>query len=57
MEARFETEARELRSQKADLVAYLVSKVRSGDFHAVQDAASDIRELDAQLELLEKLTV
>ncbi len=57
MDARLETEARELRAQKADLVAYLLSKVRSGDWHAIQDAASDIREIDAQLELLGKMNV
>lgn len=50
-----QTEARELRAQKADLVSYLVSKTKSGDWHAVQDAASDIREIDAKLELLKEM--
>ena len=34
---------------KAELIAYLVSKTKQGDWHAVQDAASDIREIDAKL--------
>ncbi len=37
---------------KAELVAYLLMKVRAADWHAVQDAASDIREIDAKLEVL-----
>lgn len=37
---------------KAELIAYLLSKVRQSDWHAVQDAASDIREIDAKLEVL-----
>lgn len=42
----------ELLEQKTQLVAYLYSKLKSGDMHAVQDAASDIREIDAKLETL-----
>ena len=41
-----------LLEQKAALIAYLSSKLKAGDWHAVQDAASDIREIDAKLELL-----
>lgn len=50
-----DTEARELRALKADLVAYLLSKVKAGDWHACADACMDIREIDAKLELLEQL--
>lgn len=42
----------ELENQKADLVQYLQSKLRSGDWHAIQDAASDIREINAVLRIL-----
>lgn len=42
----------DLREQRDQLVAYLLSKVKAGDWHAVQDAASDIRELDAMLKVL-----
>lgn len=42
-----------LREQKAHLVAYLKSKLLAEDWHAVQDAASDIREIVAMLKLLE----
>lgn len=45
----------ELIEQKAALVAYLLSKVKVGDWHAVQDAGSDIREIEAKLELLSRL--
>ena len=39
----------ELIEQKAALVAYLRSKLIAEDWHAVQDAASDIREIVAVL--------
>lgn len=42
----------QLEERKAGLVAYCRLKLDAGDWHAVQDAASDIRELDAKLELL-----
>ncbi len=42
----------ELKEQKAQLIAYLLSKVKSGDWHACADAAMDLREIDAKLELL-----
>jgi hypothetical protein len=45
----------DLSDQKAALVAYCRSKLAAGDWHAVQDAASDIRELDAKLDLLNDL--
>ena len=43
---------RALARVKEALVAYLLSKVKSGDWHAVQDAASDIREILAKLDIL-----
>ena len=46
------TTVTELVEQKQALVVYLLSKVKSGDWHAVQDAASDIREIQAKLEIL-----
>lgn len=45
----------ELLELKAQLVSYLHSKIKIDDWHAVQDAASDIREVDAKLELLQEL--
>jgi hypothetical protein len=45
----------ELHEQRAALEAYLLSKVRAKDWHAVQDAGSDIRELDARLDELGRL--
>jgi hypothetical protein len=42
----------ELSALRQQLVAYLLSKVTAQDWHAVQDAASDLREIDAKLEVL-----
>lgn len=42
----------ELERKKLGLIAYCQLKLDDGDWHAVQDAASDIRELAAKLELL-----
>lgn len=44
-----------IEDQRKALIAYLTSKITAGDWHAVQDAASDIRELEAQLDLLQEL--
>lgn len=41
----------ELQEQKKQLISYLLSKVKVEDWHAVQDAASDIREIEARLEV------
>jgi hypothetical protein len=43
--------------QKVALIATLQGKIKSGDWHFVQDVASDIRELDAKLELLDEQAV
>ncbi len=45
----------ELAEQRAQLIAYLLSKVKSGDWHACADAAMDLREIDAKLELISDL--
>lgn len=42
----------ELIEQRTALIAYLLSKVKAADWHAVQDAASDIREINAKLDVL-----
>ena len=42
----------ELLEQRVALIDYLWAKVKAGDWHAVQDAASDIREINAKLEVL-----
>lgn len=45
----------ELQKQKESLIIYLNSKIIAQDWHAVQDAASDIREIEAQIKILRKL--
>jgi len=45
----------ELLEQKQQLVDYIYSKIKANDFHAVQDAASDIREILAKLEMLNEV--
>ena len=42
-----------LRKQKESLISYMFSKIESEDWHAVQDAASDIREIEARIEVYE----
>lgn len=42
----------QLKERKTQLIAYLNSKILAQDWHAVQDAASDIREIEAQLKIL-----
>ncbi len=45
----------QLEEARDALIAYCETKVRTQDWHAVQDAASDIREIDAKLDLLHAL--
>ena len=45
----------DLIDQKKHLIIYLESKTTAGDWHAVQDAASDIREINAKLIILRLL--
>lgn len=45
-----------LNAIKVTMVSYLKSKVESEDWHAVADAAMDIREIEAQLKVLCQLT-
>ena len=42
----------DLEEQRTQLIAYLLAKVKAADYHAVQDAASDIREIIAKLDVL-----
>ena len=42
----------ELEDQKKGLIAYIYSKVKAEDWHAVADAAMDLREIEAKLEVL-----
>ena len=44
-----------LEEQKKQLISYLLSKVSAEDWHAVQDAASDIREIEARIEVFHLL--
>lgn len=43
----------EQRVEHRALVAYLRAKVEARDWHAVSDAANDLRVLEAQMELTE----
>ncbi len=45
----------DLATTRDGLVLFLLDKVKTGDFRAVQDAASDIREVDAMIGLLTEL--
>lgn len=45
----------QLAAVRQNLIDYLYAKVGSEDWHAVADAAMDLREVDAKLEILEGL--
>lgn len=45
-----------LEKRKAIIIADLLSKVEAEDWHGVQDCASDIREIEAQIPLIESIT-
>jgi len=45
----------DLLAQKRGLVKYLILKVRTKDWHGVADAAMDIRDIEAKIELLERI--
>jgi len=42
-----------LEKERETLKPYLLSKFESADWHGVQDAASDLRDIECQLEVLE----
>lgn len=42
----------ELIERREQLVAYLQTKTKARDWHGVADAAMDLREVDAQLEVM-----
>ena len=42
----------ELEEQKKALISYMHSKLKSHDWHAVADAAMDLREVEAVLKYL-----
>lgn len=44
-----------LKHQRDSLINYLESKISAQDWHAVADAAMDLREIDAQLKLLDSI--
>lgn len=44
-----------LHSEMDALIAYLLAKVKVEDWHAVQDAASDLRDIHAKLEIIYQL--
>ncbi len=41
-----------LAEQREMLIVYLLAKVKAGDWHACADAAMDLREIEAKLEIL-----
>jgi len=43
-----------LLKEREALLAYLLAKFDNEDWHGVQDAASDLRDIDCQLQILDK---
>jgi len=52
---KYQDKLTELEKRRDNLIHYLLMKVEDGDFHAVQDAGSNIREIDAKIEVYEEL--
>lgn len=44
-----------LETQRQTMISYLLSKVDVGDWHGVADAAMDLREIEARINLLKEL--
>lgn len=44
-----------LKQQVSSLISYMRVKIDQGDWHAVADAAMDIRELEAKIKVYEEL--
>lgn len=44
-----------LRDQKELLNRYILQKQKANDYHGIADAAMDIREIDAKLDVLKEL--
>lgn len=44
-----------LESKKTTLLRYATSMLDSGDYHAVQDSMSDLRDVDAKIEVLKQV--
>ena len=44
----------QLMTRRAQLIDYLKMKIDEEDWHGVQDAGSDLREIDAKLTVMEK---
>lgn len=50
-----QTEIDELKEQIKTLVSYMRTKIDQADWHAVADAAMDIRELEAKIKVYESI--
>lgn len=46
--------SKEVREQKDALLIYIMAKIKAEDWHAVADAAMDLREIEVKLDLIEK---
>lgn len=51
------TRIRDIDAQIAQLTQYLLVKVKSKDWHAVADAAMDIRELESEKRAADKIVM
>ncbi len=47
----------ELLSRRGRMITYLQLKVEEQDWHGVADAAMDLREIDAKIDLLTELDI
>jgi len=49
------TRIKELETSKSEMVSYLKLKIVLQDWHAVMDASCDIREIETELKVLNRL--
>lgn len=46
----------EMQKEIESMQAYIISKTKTRDFHAVSDAANDCREIQAKIEILQSMS-
>jgi hypothetical protein len=52
LKGRIKERLQQLETHKAVLLLYLNEKIKEEDFHAVSDAANDLRDIDAEVSAL-----
>lgn len=51
----FKPQLEDLANRRATMISYLKLKLHEEDWHGVQDAASDLRDIDTEIATLERV--